>query len=51
MYRALAEAVDLTSYHNLAWQSPHDASRLHARTASFCMERSGYQEGGMSELQ
>jgi hypothetical protein len=43
MYRALVEAVDLASWHNFAWQSPQNASRLHARTASFCMERSGYQ--------
>ena len=49
MYRALVEAVDLTSWHNFAWQSPQNSSRLHARTASFCMERSGYQEGGMND--
>jgi hypothetical protein len=49
MYRALVEAVDLASWHNFAWQSPQNASRLHSRTASFCMERSGYQEGGMND--
>ena len=49
MYRALVEAVDLTSWSNFAWQSPLNSSRLHTRTASFCMERSGYQEGGMND--
>jgi hypothetical protein len=44
-YRALEEAVDMHT-----WLSTVEGSeKLHSRTASFCMERSGYQEAGLND--
>lgn len=43
MRRALEEAFDLNTYAN------EGNPRLKGRGASFCMERSGYQEAGLND--
>lgn len=46
MHRALTEAADLNLYFS---HGGPNVARLYARTASFCAERSGYNEGGLND--